>query len=282
MQPLTTEQSDLQDTAKEGTLSREAFVERMESTPETGAKPEPDAADVTLADALNKEPETAKAEAETLSKPKTLNELAETLDLEIEDLYKLSFTLADGSDATTHTVGELKDVLAEVSGYEARQAEYEETKVQQENELLRARQEMQTILQSLPPGALNADILAKAEKVRSNHMRAEADFLAKAIPEWKDEAVETKERAAITFQLMEYGMSESSLDNILDHRVIKYMRDNMLRKQRMDEALKLVKPKKAKAATAPSKPAARKRQVTIPVEPANSPTQLRDRFKNLG
>ena len=52
----------------------------------------------------------------------------------------------DGKGAQPKTIGELKDMSAKAFDLDERILAYEETRERQENEVLRARQEMQEIL----------------------------------------------------------------------------------------------------------------------------------------
>lgn len=206
---------------------------------------------VNLADALA-EPETEATPAgETQRKPaiKTVAELLETAGLTAEDFWKLEFRDGKEGVGETHALGRLKDMLTQESDLETRSFKFEENRVRQENELVRARTDLQAIVASLPRDAIKPEILERVRSERARYEQAEAERTLEAIPEWADEARRDQDRAGMAAHLAEYGYGEHHLDAIVDHRMLKYVRDNWDRKVRVDRAMgKLIEKKPSRDA----------------------------------
>lgn len=200
-------------------------------------------------------PKPAEGESPQKSAPETLNDLAEKLGVKVEDLYGIKFSAAGNGES--HTLGELKDMLAAQSDFQTRTLEFEERRVQSENELLRAKQDLQAIVGLLPKDAIKPALL---ERVRAEHERyreVEGQRTLAAIPSWKDEQARTTDRAGMVKHLSAYGYGEQHLDAIVDHRMLKYIRDNWQREDRVNAALarsKEVKPSQPAKTSVPHKP----------------------------
>jgi hypothetical protein len=242
----------------------------------------------TLADVLaSQTAETAETKAgETPSTPKTLKELAERSGIELKDLYSLEIALeaANGeAKGKTLTLGQLKDQAAKAGDLETRTALFEETRVKSENELLRARAQIQEIVAGLPQGAVKPAVLEKIRTETERYRKVEAARLAEAIPEWDDEATHASDRDGILEHMAEYGYGPANFDGLLDHRMVKYVRDNWKRWKLMTEAMAKVTEVKPKPAAPSSKPAPKATPKPQTFDgPARSTTALRDRFRNLG
>lgn len=197
---------------------------------------------------------TAEGESPQQSAPKTLEALAEKLGVKVEDLYAITFPAAGNGES--HSLGELKDMLAEQSDFSARSLEFEEKRVQSENELLRAKQDLQAIVGLLPKDAIKPALL---ERVRAEHERyreVEGKRTLEAIPSWADEEARAKDRAGMAKHLSAYGYAEQHLDALVDHRMLKYVRDNWQREERVNAALgkvKQVKPAQPARTSTPHK-----------------------------
>lgn len=270
-------------------LARQA--ELTEAKPAKGngaAEPESEPAP-NLAEALaNAEtapkPDEGTEAGETPSKPRTLKALAELAKLEVSDLYELEIPLeaANGeSEGKTVTLGQLKDSMAKQGDLETETAAFEERRTKSENELLRARQQLQEIVASLPQGSIKPEVIARMNAETEQYRKAETERLAEAIPEWDDDARRESDRAMILEHMGEYGYSAPAFDGIIDHRMVKYVRDNALRWKRMNEALKKVEERKPKPPASASKPATstKPKPGARPASGQNlSPAQLRSRF----
>jgi len=107
--------------------------------------------------------------------PRTLKTVAETLGISVEDAYAIELSIdVDGKGAETRTIGELKDSLTAAANLDTRTLEFEETREREQNEMLRARQELQEIFAALPRGAVPPELLEKARERSKAHREAEA------------------------------------------------------------------------------------------------------------
>jgi hypothetical protein len=197
----------------------------------------------------------AEGESPENTAPKTLNDLAEKLGVKVEDLFAITFPAAGNGES--HTLGELKDMLAKQSDFTARSLEFEETRVQSENELLRAKQDLQAIVGLLPKDAIKPALLERVRVEHERYREVEGQRVLSAIPSWKDEQARATDRAGMAKHLSAYGYGEQHLDAIVDHRMLKYIRDNWQREARVTAALaktKEVKPSQPARTSVPHKP----------------------------
>lgn len=192
------------------------------------------------------------------TKPTKFNDLAGATDMELDALYKLEVSL-DGDDEPV-TIEQLKDSYKERSEFDLRVIEFEETRTQQESELLRAKAELQEILQALPKNAVRPEVLQKIRDKSEATLTAERAKTLDVIPEWKDQDRRESDLAAMTEHLQAYGFPMNYLQQVVSHQHFKYIRDNMLREQRVRAAIAKVrngKPEKS-AAAKPQKQAPKK------------------------
>lgn len=175
-------------------------------------------------------------------KPKNLDGLAETLGVEVADLYKMeiSFDAGDGT-SESKTLGEIKDSFSERSNFEVDKMAWEEQKTKRENDLVKSTQELQEIVSLLPKSAISDQLLERVARRRADLVETESRMTRQVIPEWESEETETAERAAMQEHLSEYGFPSNYVDSIIDHRTLRYIRESMLRQQRIERALAQVK-----------------------------------------
>ncbi len=206
------------------------------------------------------------------------NDLAGKLDIELDALYKLEVTSSE--DGKPITVEQLKDSYSEAQDFELAKMEFEEQRVSQEQDLMRAQTELQEILRSLPKGAVNP---ATLEKIRARSEKAEVEERRKTlevIGEWKDAKTREADIAGMSEQLQGYGFPVGYLKNVVDHRLLKYFRDSYKREQRMRAAIE-----KARAGK-PAKSRTSKQQKTAPkkgasVTPKRGQSKLEATLLNL-
>lgn len=220
-----------------GTLT-EAIVELAadESPPDGGESPEP------------------------IKTPKNLEELAKRLKVEVKDLYDIEFP--DPQTGESHTLGKLKDLLATNSDLTGRELQIEERRVTAENEQVQARADLEEILKALPPEAVSPEILAKAREQREAYLDREASRVLDVIPEWSNADTKREEWKAVQEHMADYGYTPSQVDQIADHQMVRYMRDNMRRKTLVDKALSTAKPVKKVAKSTSAKPTPPAKPVT--------------------
>ena len=212
-------------------------------------------------------------------KKRTVDEVAKALGVTAEDLYN-ELEVRDGAngDGETRTLGALKDLATQVTDLDARELAFEERRVDAENELLRARQDMAFIVSQLPASAVSPEIKKKAQAERERINKVERARTLEAIQEWSDDAIEQRERDGISEHMQRYGFGASDLERINDHRWLKLLRDFWSLKVRVNKAVENSTEDKGKPAgkgaasgqprvapkpaTANSKPNAQKTQVT--------------------
>lgn len=217
--------------------------------PEEPAKPEKVAPDTegekSLSEALaeaEKPPDSGETQ-DTVKPPKTLSELSERTGIKVEDLYAIEIPASeDGGES--QTFGKLKDLAAGESDFAGRELQFEERRVKFGNDQAKARQELELVLQALPDGAIKADVLAKARKEREVMLDREAARVIDVIPEWKIDETKRADLVGIGEHMAQYGFDKSHIDQIADHRMLRYMRDNFNRKTLVEKALAGVKPVK--------------------------------------
>lgn len=214
------------------------------------------------------------------TKPTKFNDLAGTLDMDLDALYKLE--IASSEDGESITIEQLKDQHSKAVDFELTQLEHEERRIQQEQDLTRAQSELQEILQALPQNAVKPEVLQKIRERSNATTTLERQKTLVAIPEWKDADTRQADVAAMTEHLQGYGYPVGYLGNVVDHRQLKYIRDNWQREERMRKALEAVRAGK------PAKSAANKSQKTAPkkgslssIKVPKGESKLKAAFSNL-
>lgn len=195
------------------------------------------------------------------AKPKKFNDLAETLGVELAELYKLE--VATSADGKPVTVEMLKDHHAKRSEFSVAQLTWEEERTRQQSDLVRANSELRELLAALPQKAIDPKVL---ESVRNKHdatLKRERARTLEVIPAWKDEAKRTEEIGGMEDFLKRYGYPPGHLGTIYDHRALLMIRDAWRRELRVKAALEQVekidttptpKPGKPAGGKAPGKP----------------------------
>lgn len=181
--------------------------------------------------------ETSKAKG----KPKNLADLAETLGIKVADLYALEIPFDNNGVAEHKTLGELKDAVAERSAFEVDKLAWEEAKTGRETQLARSMQELQEIIGMLPRSAISDKLVQAVTRKRAEVQEVESRMTRQVIPEWSDETVEERDRVAMRAHLSEYGFPTNYLDQLVDHKTLRYIRESMLRQKRIERALAQVK-----------------------------------------
>lgn len=174
-----------------------------------------------------------------VAKPKNLQELAERLEVEVKDIFDIEF-ISEG-DGESHTLGEMKDLLKKDSDFSSRELELSERKIKQDNEVMRAKQQMQIIFQGLPAGTLTPELLAQSSKTLDAHLEDESRRLLSVIPEWSDPTARQADLEKMGAHMEQYGYSAAEVNRLNDHRMVKYIRDNMTREKTLAAALENVK-----------------------------------------
>ena len=215
---------------------------------------------------------------EPVKPPKTLLELAELTGIKVEDLYAIEIPAAeDGGES--QSFGKLKDLAAGESDFAGRELQFEERRVQFGNDQAKARAELEIVLKSLPEGAIKPEVLAKARKEREVMLDREAVRVLDVIPEWANDEVKRADLAGIGEHMEQYGFDSGHIDQIADHRMLRYMRDNLRRMKLVEKALAGVKPVKPVPKSKATPPA--KRTPKIQITPETSTGKKLDAIDKL-
>jgi hypothetical protein len=196
---------------------------------------------------------------------KNLEHAAKRLGMKAEDVYKILVPMKDG--APPIALGELKDRVGELVDLDARVLEFETRRVKNEGETLRSQQELRDLMAMIPRDKITPELL---QRVRSSHEATRSREVAltlEHIPSWTDERSRTADLTKMVSMLSDYGLPESFITTVVDHRALKFIRDSMVIRERIMKALKDVKIPPRKGATPPS---ANRR---APSKPANTPSR---------
>ena len=179
-------------------------------------------------------PPTATADSEPQSEPAaepgdetpdtalTVTELAERLEMSVEDLYRdLKIDLRDGESLS---LGDFKDQAKDLQRSRVLLDKAEDVRLTGENELLRKNRELQVVAQRLgrPPTAAEQ---AEAAQLYGQYVDRENSSAMEAIPDWSDSGVRTEDLKSISALMTEYGFSASEQGATVDHRHVKLLRD---------------------------------------------------------
>lgn len=202
------------------------------------------------------------SESSQRAKPQKFNDLAGTLEMELDDLYKLEVTTSE--DGEPVTIESLKDLYAKQGEIEISAIEFEERRTSEEQKLLQAQTELREVIAALPKGAVKPEVLERIRAKHAEQAALEQQRTLDVIPAWQDVKTRETEITAMTQHLTAYGFPVNYLANVHDHRQMKYIRDNWQREQRIKKALAAVKAGKPNPTTKqkPAKGAPKKNSLT--------------------
>lgn len=239
----------------------------QENSPETATtQPEAEAHKPTLSELLqSSEPEGAEGEAgethekaepkgKAKAKPKTLKDWAEQAGLEAKDLYAVEVPISEGGDAKPVSLGELKDAYAKQDDMTRRELDFAERVAKQEADWTRTQSELKALIQALPPKALSEQAIAMVRGRAEADLKTERDATLRAIPEWSDQTRRETELQGMVEHLQDYGFPPGYLQQGFNHRLVRFVRDSYLRKQRIEQALAGVKRVEKPSTTGKAKP----------------------------
>ena len=176
-------------------------------------------------------------------KPTDLTGLANALKMDPAELYKITVP-SSREGAEPYTLGKLKDLAAEHDDFTVRSLALEEQYRERQAEVVRAEQELQAIMATLPPDAIKPEARVKLQEKRNAVLSVERQRVLTAIPEWRDADVRTSEMEQIIEHLKDYGFPETYLTSVFDHRTLRYVRDNWRREKQIRAALEKVAERK--------------------------------------
>jgi hypothetical protein len=176
-------------------------------------------------------------------KPKSIAALAETLGVDVKELYDVEVPSSRQGEKP-YTLGRLKDLAAEQDDFTVRSLSLDEDRRRLESERVRSEQELREMLQSLPADALKPEMVEKRRAAIKTKQQQEHARLLDTVPEWRDEQTRLAELTGIAEHLNAYDIPESFLLLNFDHRLMRYVRENWQRKQRLEAALARVQERK--------------------------------------
>lgn len=172
------------------------------------------------------------------AKPKMFNDLAESLGMELDDLYKLQVSTVDGK---TVSIEEMKALQGTQDAITIRELEFEETRAAKEGDLRQAQNELAEIVAGLPNGTLKPEVLEKLRVKNAARTQVEQSRTLAAIPTWKDEAARTADIVGMSTHLERFGFPAGYLATVSDHRMYVFIRESHLREKRIQNALAKVR-----------------------------------------
>mgnify|MGYP001823335854 CR=1 FL=1 len=178
---------------------------------------------------LAPEPERELEEPDSETLEDVAEEVAEAIPEAVID-YDLEIPMPDGREAMT--LGQMKDRVTELERTDAQM-------IERENALMRQQDELNQLLQAA--GQLPPELTQKAAERLEQTLATERQAMMQAIPEWSDRETYDRDRTAIVDVAKQYGFSELEIGQIVDHRVVKFMRDHARLMGERQEAEKLPK-----------------------------------------
>jgi len=202
--------------------------------PPADANPPP-----TLADALEPAaPAASEPDAPAPAKPGTLQAIAEQLGVDPAVLYDVEIPTAEGDSIR---LGELKDYYQGRDQVEAGKLAWAEEREQQEADIRRARAELAELLSAVPRDKLNPQVIEAARRSHLARMEIERQRVNQLIPAWQDDQAREADLTGIREHLAEFGLPAGALSEIQDARMLAYLRSNLERKRRVEQALAQVR-----------------------------------------
>ena len=157
------------------------------------------------------------------SKPKSIAELTQLVELEADDIYALEVPSAQDG-AAPYTVGKLKDLAANEDKHALRSVQLETDYRAKEAKLLAAETELHDILAALPANVVTPKLREHLANKRNAAAVTERQRVLDVIPEWRDAAVRSQELGAMVEFLKGNGFPESFLGSVIDHRMMRFIR----------------------------------------------------------
>jgi hypothetical protein len=167
--------------------------------------------------------------------PKSLKEFAEEHELSATEMHKLSVSI--DRDIEPMTIEQMKSRIKEVRDFEMLRDDFEETRADQQNEILVARQQVEDVLQRLtgvvPPEHL-ARAFADMETAGAANLEKAKAQLNEWFPEWREPARRVADRERLETVLATYGFTKFEVGAVRDPRLIKFAMDAIRKGDRYD------------------------------------------------
>lgn len=150
----------------------------------------------------------------------SLEALAQVASVEVSDLYNIAVPMADGGEPMT--IGQLKDG---VQSFRQERETFETNRITQESEILRARQELQQLVQVIGPDNLKPEALELMRGQQTQYLQEQQRALLAMRPEWAEPEKAKAAQAEIAGALESYGFTPAERERIADARLIKAFHD---------------------------------------------------------
>lgn len=184
---------------------------------------------------------------------KSLDDVAKVLGVDVATLYDLEVPLRT-DQKERKKLGELKDYFAGQDQHSVERLAWAEQRATEQAELNRSRMELAELLRAVPQDKLNKEVVDAVRKKQDQVVKDERRKTLEKIPEWQDDDTRAREIGGMVEHLADYGLPAETLQGIVDHRMLAYVRDNWLRTVRLREALQRVQPVRTPTTPPRSKP----------------------------
>ncbi len=179
--------------------------------------------------AVDRQPDPEQEQAADADQPETedeevsLKDLAEMLDVDVKDIYGVKLPLGNGE---TVSLGQYKDTYKRLQKYEADEEAFQENRRNQENQILVARQQAESLIDMLvSQGAMTPKNLEALENMQRSQLQRESKAIQAVIPSWTDPETRQRDYDAFAELGAEYGFSDVEIRAIGDHRILKMLYD---------------------------------------------------------
>lgn len=193
---------------------------------------------LSLAEMFRDDQETDEDSDDPAVPPKDLNRVLKRLNLKPEQFDDVMIDI-EGQEAIPFKT--LRSRVADLVGLETEQVRFESHRLKAEGEILRSREEMRAILAMIPPDKLTPQLIDKVRTQHAQMQQRERQSTLDVIPAWSKQETMEKDTAGMKKFVSKWGFDSNWLDQITDHRAIKFIRDMYLRDLRIEAALAEVK-----------------------------------------
>jgi len=193
-------------------------------------------------------------------KSKTLGEFAEELEVAPKAIYDLALTVKDGE--TPVTIGQLKDHYKATKDFDRTAQEFEDYRVQSQNEIIKGRNELDAVLgriAAVVPRESMEHILVGVRDQAAQQKASCQKELREFFPEWDDDDIRRKAGKRMAGWLVSYGLPAEMLNNLYDAKVIRLLYHMGTKAERYDrlragerEKRPSVEPKSSRRKPAPT------------------------------
>ena len=190
---------------------------------------------LSLAEMFKDSEETADDDNDDVSQPpKDLKRVLKRLSLKPEQFDDVMIDIEGQQPMPFKT---LRSRVGELAGLETEQVKFESHRLKAEGEILRSREEMRAILAMIPPDKLTPQLIDKVRTQHAQMQQRERQSTLDVIPAWNNQETMEKDTAGMKKFVNKWGFDSTWLDQITDHRAIKFIRDMYLRDLRIEAAL---------------------------------------------